>query len=310
MSKFNRLFKKIQEYGGKKYSFEFKKDGIIEGIYARSLYERNLCFDIFNVINYYIDDEIIEEFDDDFDDEIVDKVLDEYSLNIFRLLKCEGGTGTDNMNLIIRSAWEVGYTNIFITDHSNIFRTFPNGEEIHLSLKKINILTTGNTWYSEAFGFKNDDLDNPSTRELIMLFINTNVGEYLSKLKNSDDKSKFKEQLVIFNKFNGFEEQDETKTIMEIFKIIKEQFKKEPIIDSEIKKYNFYTYFTNEIYKRLLKIVGQEEDDFDHFTLTNPNSHESKKGGKMKKSKKRRKNKKSRKSRKNKKSRKSRKNKK
>lgn len=188
------------------------------------------------------------------------------TLSIDFLSKCGDASGNDNVRLIIQTALGVGYRRIELTDVSTIIKKFPNGEEILISNKKLNILTTGNTWYGKH-GFVNDNMTENHGK--IMEFINLTTHQLLTILED-DKKMKIKQSLTKFNEFNGLDANDETMTIKEIISLIQTQFKG-PVLDDDYEKFVFYVKFTQNVYRELLSNLGLLSDPFVDFVLMNPN---------------------------------------
>jgi hypothetical protein len=199
------------------------------------------------------------------------------TITINALNKCDDTSGTNNMYSVIQSAWEVGYKNITLTDASHMIITFPNKTKMNVSIKKLNVLATGNTWYGNAFGFTNDAITEKYTE--IVNFIDLSANELLEKLKGSK-KQIFERDLIQFNEFNGIEPGDRSMSIIEIFNKIKEEFRSDADNHSNINKYTFYKNFVNKCYDLLRFAVNLSEDDMTYFTLSNPNLNPvPKKGG-------------------------------
>ena len=193
----------------------------------------------------------------------------EDTITINALNKCDETSGTENLNLVIKTAWKVGYKNIELIDASKMTRTFPNKMKVDISIKKLNILATGYTWYEASFGFANDAVTKK--QEMITEFINLPSNQLLERL-NGLPKRTFERDLIKFNEFNGIEPGDKSMSIIEIFNKIKQEFRTDPRDDSNVNKYGFYARFVVKCYELLLmdRNIQLMEDDMTYFTLLNP----------------------------------------
>jgi len=149
------------------------------------------------------------------------------------------------------------FPKITLDDLSFITYTFQDGAKVFVSLKKLNILTTGRTWYNNFGFFQDNMIDNEAN---IMSFININVNnieEIFKNNRNIDMQRDFSEYLRRFSEEFGFSINEST-TIQNLFQQIKDYlrlFQGRIISASELVKITVLESFINFVYNLMLNYI-------------------------------------------------------